>query len=357
MTYKYLLGPVSMIHLKSVKYDKEVYLVGDFHTKMKTKENKSNILFEKYLDEFFKSEQGKDKMYDYFLETAFYFPEPIGATPMSSAKKYFYEKGCFSRNPEKIIECRKEYPNVRFHIADIRMSPNYKHSLRTFQYSFLSLHRFTVFLNQFFDVKKDEELVDILQENIEDLEIFKIANTTKKLKKEYLKILKSKPIESQLSKVPEKEKKIIKNIKTDIKNAVLNEKNEKNLENTSKIFKKFSSIKQITLKDIKYMRKKLNMINMFIIRMVAPVMDLYILSRMFKKFDDKKYPEMNNIIIHAGNGHIFHIKYVLKNLFGFKIIEKDGMYNKSIDHIKLNSTDNSKYQKINTKNIKLPLFS
>ena len=128
---KYIAGPVSIYHIRNEEFDKNIYLIGDIHistdtfkcaSEINSLEDDSSpsntIYFPQYLKYLFEME--KTKVIDVFIEIHY-----LGNKIVPQMKEGMIEnvrrqfEPCFRKITDK-VECNRLYPNVRFHVMDIR---------------------------------------------------------------------------------------------------------------------------------------------------------------------------------------------------------------------------------------------
>lgn len=122
--FEYLTGPYTFKLMKSNKLNATCLLFGDFHVctkdKFTTNNNSNQMYLPDYLDLLFK--KYPEKQFDLLIELP-YMPDTNLATNkmicgvIENIRKKFIN--CFFNIRDKNV-CSQEYPNVRFHVIDIR---------------------------------------------------------------------------------------------------------------------------------------------------------------------------------------------------------------------------------------------
>lgn len=312
-------GPVSMYYLKKNK--KRIYLFGDEHysTDGVCKDKSINII--DFLDNIFNNYKNNNNQnvnnkntIDFYLESQYsdlekYTKEKklsflnnikykvfgdLSHSYLLRIINYFKSKGCFMKK-EKV--CRNNYPNVNFHSADFRRSIKCKYTKMMEDYTnniFLLLIsvNYGAHINNF-----TSKLIKF--------------DKYEKVRKYIIQSLKCKTIKTQLKKCDKKFQSLInKYIKTQFKNYDLVYKNIYN-ENINAIIKGIKNKKKMF--SISEMSFSIQSILGMVINMNSIVMDIYLLSKMFK--EDK-----NLIFIYAGNAHIQNYVNFLEKYMNFKLV-------------------------------------
>ena len=116
-------GPVSFYIFVSPYQKKYIYLFGDVHTKRSGCDKRSK-LFIKLQDLISNTIRiHSDKIIDVFLEKRNFeitSKEEEEKSFMTELNKYFDYYGCGSPYASYSYTCKENYPNARFHLADIR---------------------------------------------------------------------------------------------------------------------------------------------------------------------------------------------------------------------------------------------
>lgn len=305
MTLKYISGPTEIIRMQSKKYNRDIYLISDVHSTLKgmCKTKRNTREFHLYIDEIFKN--NPNIQFDYFIEKGFVAENSIKIwshlSYLSKTNSYFQDNGCFSIFKSDIKKCRKEYPNVRFHLGDTRNNIKYYKIERDNKFSFI--------VRYYFASKYDS--IKVMKKHISEIKKFLLFIKYKKnLNMAYKELWESKLISSQYNK---------------IKNKVIKRKIKKYFNNRWKtllngdLYKEYKNkINRCSMTDIPTLIifNEANF-SFFMIQVVSILMDLYLLSRLFKDFDNKP---TKNIIIHAGEAHIKYYIDFLKTI-DFELIE------------------------------------
>lgn len=226
---------------------------------------------------------------------------PMPITYILKAFSYFNIKDCFSINKDNIKNCRNEYPNVRFHLADIRHNKNL-YKLKTKKLKYLD--------NMYHNMAQPKYKI---YNNINSVKKFLLFIKYKKnINLFYKKIWSEKLIQDQYKKIKNT------HIRTYIKKYFDNYlKKILNNENIKVLLKKIN--KNMSTEDM-YVILKTKILLDFILDVVSISMDLYLLLRLFKDFNNNP---AENIIIHAGNAHItFYVDFFTSFLKTASKLEK-----------------------------------
>jgi hypothetical protein len=410
---KYIAGPVSLIIVNDIQLNKYIYMFGDTHLSAKSfvcgpDDDTETIYFPDYLNNVL-STLDKDKYVDLFIELPYQADKtldiPIMESGMINNIRHIVDP-CFKLLIDK-TECKKMYPNVRFHAMDIRyfnenVDPDERDDIKIFlawKFSVTNLPKrdkifqsekpgltnvmldiikiididkissnYPVLIDIFnmFDSSNRNTFGDSINLFIIGVNSFIERNTTYSIDTQLIadKILELRTLKKQLEKQLGSD--FMRNIQvapefiTFIKKYIGNEQGiyadinhrEWNLINTSNKIKKNikDSYDLIRYKypldvltyneDTKNNQKIINIIiidiletqtynilrddvimdifRAFLRAYGAILMDVYLLGRIFKKFNteiDKSYPAITkNIIIIAGNNHIMHYKTFFENI-------------------------------------------
>ncbi len=207
---------------------------------------------------------------------------------------YYKLKGCFMKK-EKV--CRNNYPNVNFHSADFRRSIKCKYTKMMEDYT---NNIFLLLISLNYGININNYASKLIKFDKYD-----------KVKKYIMLSLKYKVIQEQVKKCDKKFQSLInKYIKKQFKNYDLIYKNIYN-ENINAIIKGIKNKKKIF--SISEMSFLIQSILGMVISMNSIVMDIYLLSKMFK--EDK-----NLIFVYAGNAHIKNYVEFLQKYMNFKLI-------------------------------------
>ena len=122
---KYIAGPMSLTIMFNKDLNKKIYLFGDVHVYTSffdcgVDDEKNTIYLSDYLNKYLSEE--KNKTIDLFIE----LPYQLNKNKIIPSMKYGILENikhivdpCFKLLSDK-SECKKIYPNVRFHAMDIR---------------------------------------------------------------------------------------------------------------------------------------------------------------------------------------------------------------------------------------------
>lgn len=361
---------MSVLHMKSEKYDKNIYIFGELHginsncfTFTKNIENVGQFIInnikisDKFIDFFFELPFIKSKELEPNLEL-----KSSSSTTLNMIENAF--PGCFDLY--KIDKC--DYQNIRFHFANIR----YQQSI--------DIYKNPTFLQVFSNLL----IAPILHEynNYEDFrELYKWFGY--KLQSTY-------PTEYETYKNIGNMKDFIKFILTEYKQLLYKQQENipfpevkeilletlfNNIENEKISFKdtlQLSHIKSI-VDNLPFSYKSINNreenIDMLVnicnawLNLDVHFMDLYLMSRIFRTFKYREYTNSNsckNIIIFVGNDHARNYKKVLEKLH-FKTL----FYNENKKLEIFTSLESTEIEKENAKQeycidistLKQPLFS
>lgn len=330
----YITGPSSVTRLSDG--DKDIYIFSDFHYNRKPKCNyyKNYTCIYQYLDKLFKS---TDVFIDFFIETYKYLDKK------QIYEKYKYEDCHLTNadlffanclNPIKWINC---YDNiVRAHTIDIRKIDDVKNEYAGIlqdwgymddhldEYNELCIEKILYFKKFIKDVLMDININDIFTN-------YTNTHVKKELKRSY----RSEEILEYMIEFVNKKKNPNLNII------------EKDAKKLYELILEYDDIVRGNQYKIKLETRMFNLYkkigeNLFDIH--SRFMDIYTLSRIFKKFKNTgSMPvEPKNIIIYQGEQHSIACIYVLKKM-GFEIIEE--------------SVNNADDLCVKMKNIEQPFFS
>ena len=281
---KYVSGPMSITYQTSSKYDKKIYILGEYHGTAKQcsqiRQAKNKYMdITTYLDKLFKN---TDKFIDFYLEDELFREMKPLKTNFIHRIRYFFDD-CL--NPKKRHLC--EYKTIRTHFVDSRRigkgsyikSSNPIESLITAYKNNLSLNEHKDTLKTLSSLKSHENIADY---------IINVAVNIPVLLKELKK--------SELS---------LEFIIKTFREIII-----KKYKETFKI-KKWKSVKWGN-------KKKVNMDLLIMIQ--SPIVDMYTISRMFKRFEKTKYSpsKPRHIIYYAGDYHSAITREFL-NTLGFNL--------------------------------------
>jgi hypothetical protein len=358
MTNKKMIGgPVSMHVLKSKKYNKNIIMFGDYHSIEKLGCDDSVYLPE-YIRWLLKT---NDKFFDIFAETRYEYE----TKKMLSSNKYGMSgvinnfikmfKSCLIDLTDR-KKCQETFPNARFHntdprsvlvtpenanilnlgyainhmnnlissninnfIIDVNSGKFDKNNFKSFYqniYPYLSFYndKNVKYLIELGTINNDRSSIYMMLYEFRD----KILNNSipnNKIKKNYDKI----PNELR------------NNIEVAIDTLIYEEISHYNL----------LSLKNLTIikndidnyEELIELKNTIDMFDHYILKLYTMLMDLYLFSRIFRKFEKTKSgnlesnPDANNIIILAGDFHIEVYKRAFlyldfESLFSVNITDK-----------------------------------
>jgi hypothetical protein len=291
---EYIEGPISLYELYDEKYNKHMYLFGDYHPPLEECDEKRNaVRIADFLKNLFLS--NPNKHFDFFLEES-YLPKKYGRRsrfPLSSSY--------IGKVARKFIECFEidksecKYKNVRFHYADIRSSDEIE--------CFITINNYSI------DSRKTVE--HFIKHPIKDFDTKMMLYFAPKLSPNYDRILK------QIQKCEDPKVK-------EIAHEFLNK-----AESLIIFPYEFAIIRRILRGEkIKDSHKIMDELSLKMLRLSNAWMDTYLLSRMYRTFrqtPDKYSESPKNIIVYAGEQHISDLVEVLTTKMGIKLIQKQNI--------------------------------
>lgn len=349
----YLQNVISLSYHKSLHYNKEIYIFGEVHNLNKSCSIKTNgcNVYDFIIDQISKI----PKFIDVFVETVY-------VTKGSFQQKHETKENLitlkrFERDLEnclyKHVNC--EYENIRFHNTDIRQtiytnSPSKNLYLSVLFYYLLGFDYIvtsyvqgqSLYEESNYTIEQYKRYKNILLQvlNSKDLksqqtEFDNLLNDNDKLVEYLLKMFSKFKLLKQQETIPEEVKIILLNYI--IENTKTVNKSILSSQNILASINKLPNDKYPTIyesKDILDISKKIT-------RLLVPIMDIYLISRMFRKFKHKPYynsKEPKNIIIYVGDYHANIYRIILKHLNfieTLRINRNPGEYCIDISEIKL----------------------
>lgn len=306
MFYNSIYGPFTLTYHVSKKYNKRIYLFGEYHSvKYHCKKQKGSIAFDRFVEKTLRV--NRDKMIDIYTEEEF-IKKKVHKTRLRSGWARDAEFGsALDRFTKRFADCLRvgkkdcKYPNVRIHYGDVRaiigiLKLKFGH--------WNAAEMMSLLLNPEKNKKK------ILQYRKK----INASNFNDYLK--FDKILKLTKIEKQLSKFSDKK------LKEKIKKFIIKKLREtlvykKNLDKEiKKLYKK-------VCENLKKGEDSIQLRKMFrgLFFYNNMLMDGYLIGRMFKRFVDEEYPYAENIMVLAGDNHCQTYRELLKYL-RFKVVAK-----------------------------------
>jgi hypothetical protein len=304
-TTNYISGLTSLTVHYSSKYNKRVYILGENHRRTQLCDQNAttaDLFFFKLLDE-----ANREKLLDVFIESDIDTTNDSPLLKFKSVYKYRSQElnpnrsGFMQSVTSKLnkmdcitdifwtenetISCQAYRDHIRFHLGDIRNTNiNIIKYLRVVFSGIFNVYNNGMYYPFSFDVLEKYGQTDA---NYNDPE---------KLKADLLDMLTTSKIAKQMSKIPEKYQ------------AVKDKLNEKIDSYLDKMLPEltYDNVRDVVLKYTRtgksYVSQKLYDSN----RIFSHIMDLYLISRMFRTFRDvsgKLSGEPQNIIIYTGNSH------------------------------------------------------
>lgn len=314
-----LINVLSLNYFTSEKYNKRIYIFGEQHTTNNTCSVKNTVTSNVY-DFINKNIKFSDKFIDIFIELAYvpknYFKnnkykkkENLDSTLRKFEDKY---KNCL------YLKRNCQYPNVRFHYTDVRLT------------DFLENKSFYINLSEnIIGLYYNIEYGDLLyyQSTLLNLRELLNNNIYKKERNKFLKCMNSNNVDNVIKYLSEiyKHTKIDKQqekIKDDHVKSVLMEYLRSFISNIKfdfigkNIQKIINSLPYKKKPDIKQLNE-FNKLRAEQEDLDVPFMDIYLMARVFRKFKQIKYQnskEPENIIIYVGDYHAQNYSNILKTL-------------------------------------------
>ena len=326
---------ISLSYHTSSIYNKYIYIFGEQHGSVGTCSIKN------VYDFIINQISNIPKMIDVFLETPYIHKTGKYSTPLpvDILTKFRYEfKKCLD------IKKNCQYPNIRFHNADIRSSMSVENPF------LLQLENYIVDI--YYDIiNKDNISYKSNKNNLIDL------LTNKKYKQErdkYQKAFKSSDLLIKYLletynkfKLEKQQEKISSQQVKDLLLLYFTNSIEKKSENLKflQLHSILQEIKKFPINIPKKIPNYLEKLSSSMIQLIAPVMDMYLVARMFRTFKNVKYQnskEPQYIIIYVGN---FHANIYRDILFDLEFKTKFKSISKPNEFC------------VDTSKLKLPLFS
>ncbi len=295
----YIHGPIRIVKMESKKYDKKIYLFGDFHKKQSTcdKNPGLDVLLKCLLKE------NQDKIFDVFIE--FPYSKNEKGTITDSYMKNVWNS---FDNCNKIKKDKCEYKNLRLHYSDIR------------HYPYSDYFSIIIWINYKLNQTTEQTLENTLTKNSN--------NITKQLHIRNQLNLLSKDIEEFKKDNPNlfKENINLDNIlrgSRSIKELLSLE--NKDVKEQLKLFVKNNSKYEIEWKDITNPTELSDNINKlrYLCMIVA---DVYVIARIFK--DSLK---TKNVFVYFGDLHISNYINILEKLGFTSQSESNGSNHNNIE--------------------------
>ena len=322
----------------SSKYNKHIYILGDVHTTKgrvcppsKTLKNSINLAnFLGYLPTL-NNPDGTPKLIDYFFEIDFKnklrpYVKPYGQSYIKYINEVF--ENCLKLDKELC-----QYKNVRMHYADVRRTPE----LLPFDEHYYYLE----YIDKYYETK-EKKYFDYIKDYLETFDKPSLDKLLSKGINEWIKISK---VYKQLD-----------NLEFPEVGAMIKQESEKEVKKLLKVLT--PDFIRMTLEvgyDIinipdyfpsKETAFKIFKMNAYVIDGFSHIMDMYLFSRMFRKF--KKTKTMSepptNIVVYVGDWHANNYRKLLDKL-GFTHKESKSK-TKGID-----------FQCVNISNFVQPFFS
>ena len=303
MEYKSIYGPISLTYHVSRKYNKKVYIFGEFHSsKYHCKKPGGSIAFDKFVQKTLS--YNKDKIIDIYTEEEFIkksiyktrkrsgWARNRGSSALDKMTKTF--KDCLTVSKK---HCKDK--NVRIHYTDIRSIGNIL-SLKFGHWNIADMLSILVKVwdnkKEFISMKHKIERSDF-NEYLKFDQIFDTLKITKQLNKNPDTQLRKKIQKFFVKKLSEK---VFKNL-------------DKRVKELYKYIYEQIKMDNYPLEEIKDLRK----IFKHLFQYNNLLMDFYLIGRMFKRFDDQLHPYAENVMILAGDAHCKTYRELLKYL-GFR---------------------------------------
>lgn len=347
----YLNNIYSISEHYSEKYNKHIYIFGEKHDRDKPcQTRKHSINVDKFIIDTINNES-KNKNIDFYLETPYISKTYNKEVKYKSNIQFFnipnfqnYYKDCFQYNKKDCI-----YKNVRFHYTDIRKPDFVNDQIFLFELKLFIRHIIRLPINDQFEIllkhneeineyKKLNNIKDFMEYGLKTYSKLKILKNLESVSYPEVKILLLKHLEECLSKLDlnilkwnnimeivnylikqqEHNKKINEiDIDEDDLDYGSGEENEESDDEDNKI--KRSKEQKIFEEYNKY-HEKLVLLDETLTNYNVCFMDVYLISRMFRKFSDSTHKkdiyseEPKNIIIFVGDTHAENYRKFLKEL-------------------------------------------
>jgi len=254
------------------------------------------------------------------LDDRFYpYEYPNEPSYMNDFTQELYKQGCVRTgkeySPDKCVEYRN---HVRFHVADVRASFDGHSDYNKMMLYFVFMHQI---FNQLtsalaYGDEFTKESIEVVEEILNE-ELIPIAKALdfyddpsgKKLRKHLLSMIDSIKINKQID---------------SIKNTKLKQKMHRWLTSNIDYAVKINGIQQFH-REIENFKKNGITVDTKKYDFYTNLMDLYIMSRMFREFNDKGkgVTESKNIMIYTGVSHTEIYSKILREL-GFKLLFSRG---------------------------------
>ena len=300
--YNIVEGPIQIKELHNEELKSHIYLLGDLHTKHNCG---GDIQIQDFIEKTV--QYNKNKVIDIFLEVGYSF-KAVGVPKRFKMESYitnvenkFYNCMYDRTRSSDIKEYNKsnnncQYPNLRVHYADFRtIMP-------------VNVDKYKLYYINILRNKLDKEKINLLIPLIQSSEtnnmfntIYRVYNINNKITKQYDNI---------------ENKDIVRKI-FDYYRAYYDKSK----------YQKDRLLKLINNNIDNAKTGYLNFINKLFIKLTSPILDLYILGRLFRKYRNinNEYSDpAKNSFIYLGRKHIDHINKVLIKL-GFIILNQTGL--------------------------------
>jgi hypothetical protein len=304
-----IISPLqSLSYHISTKYNKYIYIFGENHYSKGT----CNIKKECNIYDFIVGQISNiPGMIDVFLETPYI--HKTGKYVIPSDDKGVLDK--FALEFQGCLDIKKKckYPNIRFHNTDVRDSQSIEKPFLSQLETYIILISYNIERNEFYDYKNHKKgLINLLTNKI-----------YKKERDEYSKAIKSHDLiikylfqkynKFKLEKQQEQISNVLKMILLQyFENAIFNI-DLKNLQLDTIL----QTIKKLPINVPKKIPDYYSKLIDSILRLGIPLMDIYLIARMFRKFKNVKYQnskEAKHIIIYVGNLHANNYREILRKL-------------------------------------------
>jgi hypothetical protein len=332
--WNFIKGPVSITEHYSKKYNKHIYIFGDYHsieTKCRKESTPGNsISISSFLGilPYLTNPDGTPKLLDYFFEFDY---KSRTFNPKLEGEYRGYGKEIYDMY-ENCLQIEKDvckYKNIRFHYSDIRSIPILFNFLLYYYYLLEILHKNVNNAQQYYELIDWVELNQLTKDPMKYLESTK---TKTKIHKQYSKL-----------QYPELEKEIENFYKSIIIDLFRQYLHEQFITSTKTILELDNDLKNIE----KRLEKSIEITTKVLLMGISRLMDLYLVSRMFRKFKNIKgrFSEPpTNIIVYVGEQHAENYRRFLDYL-GFSKVSSES------------KNENKDFQCLDVTKFKQPFFS
>lgn len=307
----------SLNYFTSEEYNKHIYIFGEHHIKDDTCSIKGGVSSNVY-DFINKNIKYSDKFIDIFIELPYTSKNYFKNNEYTEIEsKYTLEKFEIKYKNCLYLKEKCQYPNIRFHYTDIRSIKFLEN--KSFYMILSEIIVYLYYCIKYFNLSDYQKTL---------LELWKLFNSNyKKERNEFLKCMNSNNLDKVIKYLSEiyKHAKIDKQqekIKDKSINLILMEYLRSTLSNIKFDFigKNIQNIILSLPYENKPNEKQFNEFNKLLeqcMNLDVPFMDIYLMSRIFRKFKKVKYQnskEPENIIIYVGNVHAQTYSNILKKL-------------------------------------------